>query len=117
MVINYKEEVTRLDSFKPEDNSDFWKPKPGQYKLKALSELQEIDPFQKEGEEPKPRVQIEILCEDKKFKWTIGVGKSPASSYGQLCKLAIANNNKLTNTEFIVVVTFDGKKNSYTIVR
>lgn len=116
-MVNYTEEVKRLDAFKPEDNSDYWKPKPGQYKVKALTELQETDPFEEEGKEPKPRVVIEILVEDRKYKWTIGIGKSPASSYGQLCKLAIANNNKLSNVEFIVVVTNDGKKNTYTIVR
>lgn len=117
MVINYNEEVKRLDSFKPADNSEFWKPKPGQYKVKAITEMEDAEPYEEEGKDPKPRAKIDILVEDQKYTWTFTVGKSSASSYGQLCKLAVANGGKLQDAEFTIVVTSDGKKNNYTIVR
>jgi hypothetical protein len=44
-------------------------------------------------------------------------GVSPASAYGQLCKLATACGNKLSSVEFMIVVTNDKKKNTYTIVK
>ncbi len=115
MGINYEEEVKRLEEYKPEDNSEFWKPKAGQYRVKALTELEAADPFKEEGKEPKPQAKVDLLIEDKKVTWTVGVGKSIASSYGQLCKLA-KEKGKLIDTEFMIVVTNDGKKNSYTIV-
>lgn len=117
MVINYNEEVKRLEAYKPEENSDFWKPAAGQYKVKALTELQEAEPFKEEGKADKPQAKIDLLLsDDKKVTWTVGKGKSVASAYGQLCKLATAKDGKLTDVQFTIVVTFDGKKNSYTIV-
>jgi len=117
MVINYETEVKRLDEFKPEDQSDFWKPGSGQYKVKSLTELEEAEPYKEPGKPDKPQVKVDLLIEDKKVTWTMGIGKSPASSYGQLCKLAIARNGKLKDKEFTIVVTNDGKKNTYTIVQ
>ena len=116
-MVNYQEEVKKLDAFKPKDNLDYWDPAQGQYKVKGLTELEEAEPYEEEGKDPKPRVKIDLMIDGKKQTWTLGVGKSPASSYGQLCKLAAANNNTLKNVEFIIVVTNDGKKNTYTIVR
>ena len=116
-MVNYTEEVKRLDEYKPEENSEFWRPTSGQYKVKTLSELKDADPYKEEGKEPKPQVKIELLIEDKKVTWTMGIGKSPASSYGQVCKLAISRANTLINQEFTIVVTNDGKKNTYTIVQ
>ena len=115
-MINYSEEVKRLDSFVPGSKSQFWKPKAGQYRVKALSELQEAEPFHKEGEADKPQAKIDLLIGEETFTWTMGVTESPASAYGQLCKLAVAKGNKLKDIEFMIVVTNDKKKNSYTIV-
>jgi len=112
--INYKEEVKRLEAYNPEENSEFWKPAAGQYKVRALTELEETDPYEEEGKEPKPQAKIDMMVEDKKVTWTVGKGKSLASAYGQLCQLAKAD--KLKDVDFTIVVTFDGKKNSYTIV-
>jgi hypothetical protein len=115
MGINYNEEVKRLDSFVPGENSKFWKPKPGQYTVKALTELEEAKPFEKEGEAPKPQVKIDLLIAEETFTWTMAKGVSPASAYGQLCRLG-ATRNGLKGTQFMVVVTNDKKKNTYTIV-
>ena len=116
-LINYSEEVARLDKFVPGENSQFWKPKAGQYRVKALTELDEAAPFKKEGEADKPQVKVELLIGEEKFTWTMAKGVSPASSYGQLCKLATQYQGKLLGTEFMIVVTNDKKKNTYTIVK
>ena len=115
-MVNYTEEVKRLDAFKPDEQSDFWKPTAGQYKVKALTELDEAEPYKEDGKPDKPQVKIDLLIEDKKVTWTMSIGKSPASSYGQLCKLAVTRGT-LSNQEFTIVVTNDGKKNTYTIVQ
>jgi hypothetical protein len=118
-MVNYNEEVKKLDSFIPGESRKFWKPKAGQYKVKALTELEDADPFIKEGEEPKPQMKVKILVADNKesFDWTFSRGVSPASTYGQLCKLAVALGGLLKDKEFLVVVTSDNKKNTYTIVK
>ena len=115
--MDYNKEVERLEAFKPEDNSEFWKPAAGQYRVKALTELLEADPYKEEGKDPKPQVKVDMLLDDKKVTWTMGIGKSLASAYGQLCQLAKSNDSKLTDLGFMIVVTNDGKKNSYTIVK
>jgi hypothetical protein len=110
-MINYSEEQARLQSYKPEDESMFWRPSVGQYSVKALSELEEAEPY-----EDKAQAKIKLLIDGKEKIWTFSVGKTQASTYGQFVRLAVARNNKLTNTEFKIVVNSDGKKNSYTIV-
>lgn len=116
MGINYNEEVKRLDSFVPGEQSQFWKPKAGQYRVKALTELEEAKPFEEPGKEPKPQAKIDLLVDTQRFTWTIAKGVSPASAYGQLCKLGFEKGG-LTNVEFMIVVTNDKKKNTYTIVK
>ena len=39
-MVNYEEELKRL-----QESGNYWKPKVGQFKLKALSELEEAEPF------------------------------------------------------------------------
>jgi hypothetical protein len=114
-MVNYNEEVKRLDNFVPGESSQFWKPKAGQYKVRALTELVEAEPFKKEGEADKPQVKIELLIGEDKFTWTMAIGVSPASAYGQLCKLG-QSKGKLKDVDFMIVVTNDKKKNTYTIV-
>jgi hypothetical protein len=116
-MIDYQKEVTRLDAFIPGENSQFWKPKAGQYKVRALTELEEAAPFHKDGEADKPQAKVELLIGEEKFTWTMALGVSPASAYGQLCKLAAGNGSKLKGLDFMIVVTNDKKKNTYTIVK
>lgn len=120
-MIDYKTEVERLDKFVPGEKSQFWKPKAGQYRVKALSELEETAPFVPKGEhkpeDEKPQAKIDLLIGEDRVTWTIGKAVSPASAYGQLCKLATSYGNKLNGVEFMIVVTNDKKKNTYTIVK
>ena len=117
MAIDYAKESQRLAAFVPESSSEFWKPKAGQYRIKALTEIEEAEPF-----DDNPRAKMQILIGEKQYLWTFGVGKSSASTYGQLVNLATAYNNSLQGKEFMVVVVVGkGKKgedkNTYTIVK
>lgn len=113
--MDYQEELKRL-----QDSGNYWKPKVGQYKIKALSELENADPYvkKKEGQvdEVNPQIKISIFVEEKTKIWTFGIGKTPASTYGQLIALACKHANQLKDVEFSVVVKNDGTKNDYTIV-
>jgi hypothetical protein len=113
--MDYQQELKRL-----QEGGNYWKPKAGQFKVKALSELEETDPYvrkNKEGiEESTPQYKVKISVNGEEKVWTMGRGATLASLHGQLVQLATKNNNKLTNVEFSVVVKFDGTKNDYTIV-
>lgn len=116
MGIDYKSESEKLEAYNPAEGGSFWTPDSGQYKITSLSELEPTDPYEAEGEEPKPRMKLKIKLEDGSEKdWTVGVGKTSASSYGQLCKLATVRGGALKDQIFTVVVTGTEKKN-YTIV-
>jgi len=113
--MDYQEELKRL-----QEGGNYWKPKVGQFKVKALSELEEADPYVKKREgQPDERTEqakIKLLIEGEEKVWTFGIGKTPASTYGQLIDLATKHANQLTDVEFSVVVKSDGTKNDYTIV-
>lgn len=108
--MDYQTELKRL-----QEGGNYWKPKAGQYKVKALSELEEAEPYQPEGEDPKPQAKIKIEVNGEEKMWTMGKGATLASTYGQLVNLA-SHKGKLTDVEFNLVVKSDGKKNDYTIV-
>lgn len=116
-MVDYNSEVDKLASYKPEDSSTYWKPSAGQYDVIATSELQLIDPFvdDKTGEK-NPRASLGIDVNGKSVSWTMGLGKTMASTYGQLCNLGKHHDNKLIGVKFKVVVSFDGTRNTYTIV-
>ena len=117
--MEYQDELKKL-----QEGGNYWKPKAGQFKVKSLTELQEADPFirkikNEKGEEiseATPQSKIQILVDGEEKIWTFGIGKTPASTYGQLVELATKNANTLIDVEFSVVVKFDGTKNDYTIV-
>lgn len=113
--MDYQSELKRL-----QESSNYWKPKAGQFKVKALSELEDAEPFirKREGEEDEtyPQSKIKVLVNGEEKLWTFGKGKTPASTFGQVVDLATKHNNKLTDVEFSVVVKNDGTKNDYTIV-
>jgi len=113
--MDYQNELKRL-----QEGGNYWKPKVGQFKVKALSELEETDPFVKEHKDSEdeiiPQSKLKILVDGEEKVWTFGLGKTPASSYGQLVELATKHANQLNGVEFSVVIKSDGTKNDYTIV-
>ena len=114
MTTDYNAELTRLEAYVPSEQGEFWKPKAGQYRVKALSEIEETKPFKDKPDQP--RRSIKILVDEKQYLWTFALGKSTSSTYGQLVKLANAKGGKLLNVEFIVVVNGIGQNVRYTIV-
>lgn len=113
--MDYQTELKRL-----QEGGNFWKPKVGQLRVKALTELEETDPYiQKRSDgtkEEHEQFKIKVLIDNEEKIWTFGKGMTPASTYGQLVELATKHNNQLINVEFTVVVKSDGTKNDYTIV-
>lgn len=114
--MDYQSELKRL-----QEGGNFWKPKVGQFKVKALTELEEADPYvrkNKDGqEESTAQAKVKLLIGGTEEKtWTFGKGLTLASTYGQLVNLASQKNDKLTDVEFTVIVKSDGTKNDYTIV-
>ena len=113
--MDYQSELKKL-----QESGNYWKPKVGQFKVKALTELEDADPYvrKKEGEEDEvnPQSKITISVDGEEKIWTFGQGKTPASTYGQLIELATKHTNQLKDVEFSVVVKNDGTKNDYTIV-
>lgn len=113
--MDYQNELKRL-----QEGGNYWKPKAGQFKIKALTELEDTDPFVKNkgqpNEESHEQAKLKILVNGEEKTWTFGKGATLASTYGQLVNLAANKNNKLSGTEFNVIVKSDGTKNDYTIV-
>ena len=115
--MDYTKELKRL-----QEGSIYWKPKSSQipYKIKALSEIEDTDPFIKKRsdgtEEINRQYKLKILVDGSEKTWTFGEGNTMASTQAQLVHLATTKGNKLTGVEFSVVVKSDGTKNDYTIV-
>ena len=113
--MEYQDELKKL-----KEGSNYWKPKPGQFKVKSLTELEETDPYVKQLPEGKTeeheQKKIQIVVNGEEKTWTFGKGLTPASTYGQLVELATKKNNTLKDVEFTVIVKSDGTKNDYTIV-
>lgn len=114
--MDYQNELKRM-----QEGGNYWKPKAGQFKVKALSELESTDPFVKnkgkEDEESHEQFKLKILVDGEEKSWTFGKGSTMASTHGQIVELATKNDNKLTDLEFTVAVKSDGNKNDYTIVK
>ena len=113
--MEYQDELKKL-----QEGSNYWKPKPGQFKVKSLTELEDTDPYVKQLPEGKTeeheQKKIQIVVDGEEKTWTFGKGATPASTYGQLVELATKKNNTLKDVEFTVIVKSDGTKNDYTIV-
>ncbi|MCK9371165.1 hypothetical protein M0R04_14735 [Candidatus Dojkabacteria bacterium] len=113
--MDYQNELKRL-----QEGGNYWKPKVGQFMVKALTELEEAEPYIKKldngKEEVNPQFKMRVLVDGEEKLWTFGKGATLASTHGQLVDLAVKNGNKLIGKEFKVVVKSDGKKNDYTIV-
>ena len=113
MSIDYSSELKKIEDF----TGDYWKPKAGQYRVKAVGEIEEDEPYAfEEGKEPQARVSLSIDIEGKKYLWNFPKGRTGASTYGQLVRLANSKGNKLAGAEFTVVVIGEGQSIRFTIV-
>jgi hypothetical protein len=113
--MDYQKELKKV-----EEGGNYWKPKPGKFVVRALTELEDADPFVKKATEDKPsestpQAKIKILVAGEERIWTFGLGVTLASTFGQLVKLATEHNNTLIGYDFTVAVKSDGNKNDYTV--
>jgi len=113
--MDYQNELKRL-----QEGGNYWKPKAGQFKVKALSEIEDAEPYIKNKGQPNEEVnqqfRIKLLINGEEKVWTFGHGSTMASSQGQLVNLAVQKGGKLTDVEFTIIVKSDGTKNDYTIM-
>jgi len=110
--VDYKAEFERLKNNPNE--SEFWSPEPAQYKVKALSEIEDSEPYKEDAEE-KPRKKLSISVGGKIQTWTFPFGKKESSTYGQLVHLGSVRG-KLKGEEFTVVVVGSSQDRRYTII-
>lgn len=111
-LINYEEETKKLEEQKL---TDYWNPKEGKFEVVTLSELAKFEQADKDGTvKQKAKVLIEVA--GKQYTWTMGVGQTKASLYGQLVTYAVEHGKKLTGNKITVVIKNDGKKRDFTIV-
>ena len=112
--MDYANEFKRLSEYVPSMESEFWSPEAGQYKVTSLGEIEDSDPFEDDTEK-KPRKKLLIEVNGKKLTWTFALGKSLASTYGQLVQLAKVKGT-LKGINFMVVVVGEGQNKRFTIV-
>lgn len=115
VAMDYQSELGRLQANEANSTGDYWKPEQGQHSVEALGELEVGKPYEEEGKEPQPRMQIKLSVKGKEVIWTMPHGQTPASTYGQLIKLG-ASRGKLKGEKFTIVVTGSGKTKRFTIV-
>lgn len=113
--MDYQKELERLKENEDNLSGDYWKPEPGQHRVKSLGEIEDGTPFEKEGEESQPRKQLRIAIGENEYLWSFPLGKTPASVYGQLVGLG-SQLGSLKDKEFTVVTTGSGKQIRFTIV-
>ena len=111
-LIDYEKEAGILNDQK---QANYWNPKEGKFEVIALSELSKFQQTDKDGTvKEKAKVLIEVA--GQQFIWTMGVGQTKASLYGQLVSFALEHEKKLLGKKFTVVIKNDGKKRDFTIV-
>ena len=112
-LIDYTIAGKQIEDFK---TSNYWNAKEGKFEVIALSELSKFQQADTDGTlKEKAKIDIEVVGQGR-FVWTMGLGQTKASLYGQLVNLAISNGNKLISKKFTVVIKNDGKKRDFTIV-
>ena len=110
-LIDYDQASKTLEEYK---TSNYWNPKEGKFEVVALSELERYQQADSDGT-MKEKARIDIEVAGQQLSWTMGLGQTKASLYGQLVGLAVSNNKKLTGKKFTVVIKNDGKKRDFTI--
>lgn len=111
-LVNYTEESKKLEEQK---QTNYWNPREGKFEVVALSELIKFEQTDKDGTvKQKAKVLIEVAGEQ--YTWTMGIGQTKVSLYGQLVRFALEHGKKLTGNKFTVVIKNDGKKRDFTIV-
>ena len=110
--MDYKQELDRLKA-NPTEN-EFWSPEPGQYKVTALTEIEDSEPFE-DDKDQKPRKKLRISVNGKENVWTFPFGKKESSIYGQLVQFG-AHKGKIKDEQFTIIVVGKDQDRRYTVV-
>jgi len=113
-LVNYDEAQKEINEYENE-LTPFWKANIGQHLVKFLSEMEYWNYENKDTGEIEKRVKIEIEVNKEKFAWAMGIGKTPASAYGQLTEIG-KKYKELTGKTVVVYIKNNGKRNDYTII-
>lgn len=95
------------------ETKDWWKPTPGQHKIRILSEGEEYVVQWEEKDIQKVRFDVEVA--GKQLNWGVSKGLTENSLYGQIVLVMVGNQGKLP-VEVNVVVKGIKKDTSYTIL-
>jgi hypothetical protein len=109
--MNYEEECKKIDAYKPKE---YFKPEEGKYELIILTEPEKTQYV--EGTEVTPQITMEIEVNKKIMTWTVPVGKTYSSLYGQLMKLG-KQRKGLREAKIDLGVKGKGKDKDYTILQ
>ena len=112
--INYETAQKEIENYESE-LTPFWKGTVGTHKVKFLSDLEKWKYTDKETQQDEDRAKIEIESDGEKHTWAMGIGKTPASAYGQLIALG-KKFGTLIGVDAIVHIKNNGKRNDYTII-
>jgi hypothetical protein len=114
-IVNYGEAQKKIEE--AQNLSPWWNEKSGKHEITILSEMDRLpDKLDKDTQEVRKQVKLLIDVKGAKYAWSMGVGATKASLYGQLIDYAVKNGNKLTGAKLTVVIKSDGKKRDFTIV-
>jgi len=107
-IRDYKDMAKKLSSV------DYWKPLAGEHKVKFLTEPEPTEYTDTEGNvTPQERFDVEVA--GKKYTWTIPIGKTRKSLYGQLMLWA-ATKGHFTGLSVTLLVKGEGIRKDYTVV-
>lgn len=93
---------------------DYWKPSQGKHAFEILSEAEECEYTDKEGNVT-PQIKFKVMVKDKEMVWAIPKGKTRNSIYGHIMALGTKNKNKLKGIKSEVLVTGEEKQKRYVI--
>lgn len=108
--MDYKKEYAKLEAYEPKE---YFKPLAGRYELTILSEPTLTS--YNEGKEITEQIELTVQHRDKVLTWTMAVGLSFKSLYGQLMALGNAKG-KLIDEQFTLLVTGEDKNKTYVVL-
>jgi len=114
--LNYEQEFGLIQQ-NNQNQKKYWKSTSGRYKIKVLDEPSQFFFLDKNSGLGRTLIQIPVLVDGIEYIWSINKSiKDLTSTWGQLCMLAVKNNNHLKDLVFDVVVLGEGIKKTYTII-
>ena len=110
-MFDYKTEMDKINA-----GGEWFRPGPGQYSLKILTEPEITDPFiDAKQERNVERIRFKVEYQNKAYDWCVCKAKTKTSLYGQLMLLGL-DKTKLEGAKITLVVNSDGQKKIYTIL-